>query len=273
MIGFILAAIGVLSGFGKISVRQFELAAASDIRGKLTGEHVQVNVQTKLNGLIGGPLGDIKQATIFASNFQTPGLPLFTEPWRSKKGIVRELRIDLSNFMLGKLRVESLKASIPDCRFDYGLATRKKVIRLSKSGVGTGTVRLKAEDLEAFILKKFAEIKRVTVRIEKDKVFVDGFGEFVIVQTNFSVIATLGSPDGKTLELQNARIFFDDKPAEDAAKKVLLDTLNPVVDLNRDLKLYDAIQVKGIRLLDGYLEAWGDTRIPDSPDPPTPSRS
>lgn len=267
MIGFILAAIGVLSGFGKISVRHFELAAAADIRSKLTGEHVNVNVQTKLNGIVGGPLGDIKQATIFASDFKTAGLPLFTEPWRSKKGIVRDLRLDLTNFELGNLRVESLRASIPDCRYDYGLATRKKVIRLSKSGTGTGTVRLKDKDLEAFILKKFAEIKRVTVRIDKDKVFVDGYGEFVIVQTNFSVIATLGCPDGTRLELQNARILFDGKRAEDAAGKVLLDTLNPVVDLNRDLKLHDAIHVKGIRLLDGFLEAWGDTKIPDSPEP------
>lgn len=269
MIGFILAALGVISGFGKIAVRQFEIAAAKDILTNLSGPAAKVDVQTKLNGIIGGPLGDIKEATIRASEFQTAGLPLFTEPWRSKKGLVRNLKIELSNFELGKLRVESLSASIPDCRYDYSLATRRKVIRLSKSGVGTGTVRLRAKDLEAFILKKFAEIKKVAVRIEKDKVFVDGYGEFVIVRTNFSVIATLGSPDGKTLELQNARIFFDDKPAEEAARKVLLETLNPVVDLNKDLKLHDAISIQGIRLFEGFLEAWGATRIPDSPEKPS----
>lgn len=265
MLGFILAGLGVLFGFGSMTVDAFEKSAAKDILAKLSGPDAMVTVQTKLNGLVGGPLGDVKQATIRASHFQTAGLPLFTEPWRSKKGIVRDLRIDLKDFQLGGLAIESLTAAIPDCRYDYSLATRKRVIRLSKSGVGTGTVRIRQEALEAFILKKFHEIKSVKVRIEKDKVFVDGFGEFVLVQTNFSVIATLGSPDGKTLELQNTRIFFDGKPADDLAQRALLHTLNPVVDLNKDLKLYDAISVKGIRLLNGFLEAWGDTRIPDAP--------
>ncbi len=267
MLGFVIAAFGVLFGIGSVQVRQFEQAAAAEIASKLQGPAI-VRVSTKLNGIIAGPLGDIKQGTIEAKNFSTEGLPLFTEPWRSKRGILRELKLDLQNFQLGGLRVESLQASIPDCRFDYSLALRKKQMRLSKSGVGTGVVRLKDVDLAAFILKKFKEIKRVEVSIRDDKVFVKGFGEFVLVQTNFEVIATLVSPDGRTLELANARIYFDGKAADDFAKAALLKTLNPVVDLNKDLKLYDAVTIRKIVLRDGFVEASGDTRIPLSPEVP-----
>ncbi len=267
MIGFLFAAFGVLFGFGTIQVRQFEHAAAVDIRSQLRGNAV-VAVQTKMSGLLGAPLGEIKEATIRAEDFQTDGLPLFVEPWRSKRGKVERLNIDLSNFDLGKLHVASLVASIPDCRFDLGLASRHRKIRLSQSGVGLGSVTIMDRDLEHFILNKFHEIKKVTVRTEKGKVFIEGDGEFVIVKTHFNVIATLVSPDGHTLELANTRIFFDDKPADELARKALLQTLNPVVDLQKDLKLYDAITVKGIELENGRVRAWGDTKIPLSPNPP-----
>lgn len=264
MLGFLVAAFGVVFGFGSISVDRFERSAGLDILSKLKGEHARVTVQTKLNGIVDGPLGDVLQATIRARDFSTDGLPLFTEPWRSKRGIVRDLRIELTDFTLGGLAIDSLRAEIPDCRYDYGLALKKQIIRLSRSGVGTGRVKIRQGALEAFILHKFKEIKTVSVRLDKGKAFVDGYGEFVMVRTNFSVIATLGSPDGRTLELQNARIQFDGKPADDLARKALLDTLNPVVDLARDLKLLDAITVRGVDLHDGILEAWGDTKIPEA---------
>ncbi len=263
--GFLLAAFGVLSGAAKLEVRGFELAAGREILTKLEGPDKLVNIQTKLNGVIGGPAGDLREVTIFASHFTTPGLPLFTEPHRSKKGRIGLLKLELKDFSLKALRIESLSAAIPECRYDYALAISKRQMRLSKSGTGDGQVIILAKDLERFILYKFKEIKRVTVKIENDKVFVEGYGEFALLTTNFLVIATLASPGGRVLELANARIFFDDRPADSASSRVLLNKLNPVVDFAADLGLYDAITLKGMHLKDGVLRAWGDTKIPDLP--------
>ena len=66
MLGFLLAAFGVVFGFGSISVDRFERSAGLDILSKLKGEHARVTVQTKLNGILDGPLGDVLQATIRA---------------------------------------------------------------------------------------------------------------------------------------------------------------------------------------------------------------
>ncbi|PMY18355.1 hypothetical protein C1X37_33915, partial [Pseudomonas sp. FW305-3-2-15-A-R2A1] len=85
--------------------------------------------------------------------------PLFVEPKRSKRGWVRKLSLDLSDFTLNGLRVERLAATIPDCNFDMSLAAREKRIRVSKSGTGSGEVVVLAADLERFVLKKFREIK------------------------------------------------------------------------------------------------------------------
>jgi len=257
-----LLGLGLLQA-ANAEVRRFERLAAADLYGKLAGEQRKVEVKTKV-----GPealFGEVHQVTIRASQFTTQGLPLFTEPNRSRRGRVRNLRIELADFELSGLPIQDLKADIPDCRFDLPLATRRRQIRLSQSGVGLGEVTIAERGLETFILRKFSEIKRVKVRIDRDKVFVDGYGEFLIFATDFSVIARLEPQDGDKLVLAHARILLDGKVADDATRKVLLDTLNPVVDLNRDLSLYGAIRVEKLILRDGLLKGVGTTRIPELP--------
>lgn len=260
----ILAGFGLLFGLGNGEIRRFERDAATDLKSQLTGQNMNVSVRAELNGLA-GLWGDLRSGTIRASDFSTDGLPLFTEPQRRKNGRLGLLRLDLREFVLSGLRVERLEAEIPGCRYDFDLAFRHRKIRLSRSGVGTGTVVLREKDLEDFILRKFSEIKRVSVRIDKDRVFVDGYGEFLIAKTNFTVIAGLQAFEGTKLLLTDAKIYFDWRRADEPASKALLDTLNPVVDLRKDLGLYDAVTVERIRLRDGRLQAWGATRIPIRP--------
>lgn len=274
MIPVILGLFGALFFFGRAEVRNFEHAAAREISSKLQGDHRQVSVQVRLSGLISGPLGDLDRATIRASHFSTPGLPFFTEPNRSQKGIVRELDIDLRDFTLATLHVRELSAKIPDCRYDYALALSKRQIRLSRSGMGRGYVVIEPKDLEAFILAKFKEIKRVSVRVYDDRVLVEGYGEFLFIRTNFSVVAKLVAVDGTRLSLEDATILFDGRSADAESRRVLLETLNPVVDLDRDLGLCGAIKVDRITLRDGLLRAEGATQIPVRPalSPPTLGR-
>lgn len=255
-----LLALGLLFGLGAREVRRFEDLAAREIGSKLEGADKRVSVKTK----IGGP-ADLHRVSIEASRFSTPGLPLFTEPDFSRKGRIRELRIRLDDFVLGGLRVEHLEAAIPECRFDWDLALSKKMIRLSQSGEGTGRVRLREKDLEAWILRKFHEVKRVELRLDRDRVWVKGFGEFVIVQTEFEVIARLVPVEGSKLVLADAKVFFDGLIADEAVKELVLQTLNPVVDLDGDLGLHGAIAMEGVSMQNGTLEAWGKTRIPDRP--------
>lgn len=263
----VIAGFFLIFGLGTAGVRHFEKAAADDIRSKLFGgpDPIAVSVKAKLNGVLGGAIGDLSQVEIKAAHFSTPGLPLYTEPDRSTKGKVKLLRLELSDFVLGNLRVERLQAEIPNCRYDYALALARGKIRLSRSGVGAGSVRLRDRDLESFILSKFHEIKRVHVTAMKGEVLVEGYGEFLVINTNFSVRAKLVSPNGYQLVLSEAQITFDGNPAEAQASRVLLETLNPVVDLRKDLGLLDAISVEKIVIAPGYLEASGKTRIPVKP--------
>ncbi|MGV3616384.1 MAG: LmeA family phospholipid-binding protein [Fimbriimonas sp.] len=244
-------------------MKRFEGAAASDLAAKLQGPDKRVHVQAKVGPA--GLFGDVHSVRIHASNFQTEGLPLFTEPDLSTRGRVGNLRIELTDFTLSGLGVRRLTAEIPDCRFDFSLALRRKRIRLSRSGTGVGEVEVSAEDLARFVLAKYPEVKRCQVRLERDKILIDGFGEFLFLATEFSLAARLEAQEGGRIVLAHSRLLLDGKPADEAATNALVGTLNPVVDLDRDLKLYGAIQVQRVVLREGLLRASGSIKIPDKP--------
>ncbi|MCC6351309.1 MAG: LmeA family phospholipid-binding protein [Fimbriimonadaceae bacterium] len=259
------AALGLLFHVGSGEVRRFERLAAEDIAAKLSGPAKEVAVRTKFSSLIGAAQGRLSKVVLQARQFTTGGLPLHTEPSRPQSGSIGSLEIELEDFELTGLPVRKLTASIPDCRFDFGLARREGKVRLSKSGIGVGWVQVEEDALETFILKKFREIKEVSVRLEKEHVFVKGRGEFLLFDSEFEVIARFAVEEGVRFLLTDAKIWFDGLSTDAASRQILLDTLNPVVDLDQDLKLLAAIRVEKFSLHDGLLEAWGRARIPEAP--------
>lgn len=264
-----LVAAGIVAwawALGRSEVRSFELDAAREIGALLQGEHKRVSVRTRPAGLTGA----FAAAEIRASSFSADALPLFTEPERSTRGVLHELRLDLRDFRLRDLRVERLTAKIPDCRFDYSLAVRSRKIRLSRAGVGSGTVELRDSDLESFVLRKFPEIKRIRIRAEQGTVRVEGYGEFLVVATEFVVIAKLVPKNETQLELSSAEITMDGRPATEPAQKALLRALNPVVDLRADLGLYNAVLLDSVEVVPGRIVAKGRTTIPTRPKGGTP---
>lgn len=263
ILGIALAG-GALFGLGDREVRVFERAAAQDIASRLQGEHktVQVNVRT---GGLESAWGDLPSATISARDFSLESLPLYTEPDRSQAGKLGKLNLDLREFSLRGLKIESLTATIPDCRYDFALAMRSRQIRLSRSGTGQGEVRIRQEDLANYIVKKFRDVKRCTVKAEYGVVWVEGYGEFLLAKTDFTVVATIAIEDGTKLVLTKPKIFFDWVRAEPAAADALLKTLNPIVDLKKDLGLADAIIVDRVDCRNGRLVASGKTKIPVQP--------
>jgi len=260
MTGLVLAAAGLLVGGGL--TRSFEASAARDVASRLQG-HPIVSVRTRTN--FASLWGDIPSVTIRASHFSTEGLPLYTEPERSRNGKVHRFEMHLTDFSLNGLRIDQLDAKIPNCRYDFSLALRKRKIRLSQSGIGEGSVKVLDRDLGAFLVRKYAEIKRATVVIRNGVVDVEGYGEFIILTTNFHVRAKLAIQNDTQLVLQDAQIDFDGRPADAAASSVLLEALSPIVDLDADLGLLGAIKLRKLEFGDGFLRASGSTTIPVKP--------
>lgn len=261
MLPILLFAAG--AGLLDSQVSQKESRAASDIAAKLKGESkkVEVNIEPHLSW------GHVKSAEIRASDFSLDELPLWTEPDRSKAGKLDLLSLRLVNCQLKGLDVLELSADIPASRFDLQEVLQKGRIRLSQSGEGWGKVRISEKALTDWILRKYKEIKRCRVEVKQDVIWVEGYGEFLIVKSDFAVIASLKPLKGTAFVLDRAKIYFNWQRADPFAAKALLDLLNPVVDLREDLGLEDAMVVEGIKCRDGVLEAWGKAKIPTRPAP------
>ncbi len=250
--------------FGHSEEKKFESAAAKDIAGKLLGDSKVVSLNVRPDGLA-ALQGGLSLAEIKASRFSLMGLPLYTEPDRSRSGRVDLLKLRLTEFELRGLKIKELSADIPDCRYDFQYAKKEKKIRLSESGIGRGLVQIREEDLANYIVYKFKEIKNCSVKIYNGVVWVEGTGEFLVVKTDFAVIAKIGIMNGTQLNLTDAKIYFDWRRADAFSRDALLKTLNPIVDLKKDLKLLDAISVDKVILENGILQAEGKTKIPIQP--------
>jgi hypothetical protein len=262
---WLLGGIAALFGFGALTLRGFERAAAQDIGSKLIGEKKKVSLRVSYPGLLSPVLGEVGTATITASRFRCEGLPLFTEPKRSKKGTIDLLRLDLSDFYLRDLRCERFRADIPSCRFDFALAASRKQVRLSQSGVGVGTVDLLIRDIGPYILKKYGEIKSVEVSTDGDWIRVRGFGQFLVLTANFDVKAKLVT-NGSQLLLSDCIVRIDDKEPDMESASALVNALNPVIDFAKDLDLYDAVDAKSIKVLSDRIQVAGRVKIPVSPE-------
>lgn len=268
-----IAAAGLFALFARGGVRRFEHRAADEISSRLSGEHRKVELRSHIHGLFGFAKGDLSWGEIRASAFETPALPLFVEPDRPQSGHLGTLRLRLSDFRLAGLRVDQLQADIPECRYDFGLARREGKVRLSKAGIGSGSVELRQEDLGAFVSKKFREIKRAEVVLDSSGVTVSGYAEFILFKTNFVARCQLGIEGESRLVLTSAKIEFDGRPADPVGAEVLLKALNPVVDLDADLGLHGALRLRAIKLSQGRIRAEGLATIPTAPtEAPSPSK-
>lgn len=253
---------GLLLGAGL--VRGFERDAAKEIASKLGGEGKQVAISVTYPGILSPAIGEVGTATIRGSKFETDGLPLYTEPWRSKKGTLDKLVLDLRDFRLGELRCESFQAEIPGCRFDFGLAKSKRQIRLSKSRVGKGSVRILVADLAPFIKVKYPEIQEVAVTTDGSRVRVIGKGQFLILNASFEVDAKIAT-DGFSLSLADCRVKMNGEIPDDASRDALVNTLNPVIHFEKDLNLLDAVFAEKVEVERDAIVVTGKVKIPDAP--------
>ena len=261
---------GLIFGVGASEVRKFERAAANDVASRLSGEKKFVMVRTKMDPLlaIGGRL---KSATITASDFAVDGLPLFTEPEGSKRGRLDELKLNLTNFILTGLHIKRLEARIPNSRFDWGLAQRQGKIRLTQSGIGTGSVEVDRESLRAYIGAKHPTLKIEDFRLAPGLVEIAGKGRFLGFESEVHIKSKLASPDGVTIQLADAEIAVNGQLANPAAREAILKLLNPVLDLDKDLKLFGALSIQSIEVQEDSIIARGAARIPVGPaGTPTP---
>jgi len=262
--------LGITAGlflFGGVTKASFERSAARDIQSRLAvrtdGAKILVRVTTRPN--FRTVAGYMPSATILARQFAADGLPLYSEPARSRRGKLDRLSLQIEDFDLRGLRVAKLSALIPDCRFDLDLAINLRKIRLSQTGEGIGEVQIAAESLEKFVLQKYPLLKTCLMRLENDRVTVTGDGRVGNSPLRFVIEGSIESADGRSLRITRATASINGVPSAEPAAAALANSINPILHLDRDLGMYGSVDITKIALRGGRLVAMVNTRIPAEP--------
>ncbi|GBC91921.1 hypothetical protein HRbin15_00381 [bacterium HR15] len=256
-----LAVLAILLTLGKSAIREVEKSATREIRQRVGGGDIRVRIEPDgIDGLIDGRL---KRLVVEASHFTLDGLPFTLETHRPKTGWIKQFVMRLQDVTLRGLRAERVDAEIPDVRYDRKLAMRKRIFRLSDTGVGRAEMVVRQEDLAVYIRRKYAPyVREVQVEITPTETHVRGTVVFLGSEVHFQAVGQLTPREGRFLELAEARIEMEGTELPPAAVERMRQWLNPLIDADRDLGISDGLYVEQVISERGQMRARGYAWIP-----------
>lgn len=261
--GILLALMAMLA-IAQDPISSLRARAADAIRQKLEGGKGKVEVIIKVDGLISISTGDLQFAEIRASEFSTPGLPLFAEPdAEARSGRIGRLILRLSDFRLNGLRVEELTAVMHNSRYNFEVAMRDGAIQLLESGEGPGEVTVLFADLELFLARKFEEIETMRIAEEAGKVKLSGVLRQRGAAYRYEIFTGIGFADGTKIKLIEPQLTLDGQPADPEVQRGLLNQFSTVLDLDADLNLHGCLKIESIEVRGDRFRVLGVAKIPN----------
>lgn len=259
-----LAVIAIVLTLGRGAVREIEKSAEREIRERIGG---QVSVRIEFDGARGFTEGKLKRLIVHAEDFTLDGFPFTLEPERPKSGHIRKFVMYLRDARLRGLRAETAWAEIPDIYYDKQLALKRRIFRLSATGKGPAEIVVNQADLADYIRRKYAPyIPQASVEITPSETRVEGAIVFLASEVRFRAVGVLKPREGRYLDLAEAQIEIEGTELPPQAVELLRQWLNPIVDIDRDLGIYDGLYVDSIVSETGRMRAVGTSWIP-SPRP------
>ncbi|MCX7925804.1 MAG: DUF2993 domain-containing protein [Fimbriimonadales bacterium] len=256
-----LAVVAILLTLGRGALREIEKTAAREIKQRIGGGDFQVKIEP--DGVDGLTQGRLRTLTVRARNFTLDGLPFTLEPDRPKSGRIRQFVLRMENANLRGLRAEHADAVIPDVSYDKGLAISRRVFRLSATGVGVCEIVVNEADLAAYITRKYApSVREVSVRITPEQTTVQGVAVLLANEVRFRAVGKLAPRDGRYLDLTEVQVQIEGANLPPESANLLRQFLNPIIDIDRDLGLYDGLAVESVQSEPGRLRALGKVWIP-----------
>lgn len=256
-----LALIAIVLTVGRGVLREVEKTAAREIRQRIGNGVIQVTIEP--DGVDGLLHGRLRRLTVQARDFTLDGLPFTLEPERPQSGHIKQFVLQMENARLRGLRAEYAYAIIPDLYYDKGLAIAKRIFRLSATGIGACEIVVNERDLAAYIQTKYARsIREVAVQISPEQTVVQGTALLLGSEVRFYATGKLAPRDGRYLDLAEVSLQIEGTSLPPQTTELLRQFLNPIIDIDRDLGLYDGLAVDVVQSEMGKMRALGRAWIP-----------
>lgn len=253
----------LIVGGAKEYTRRLERAAERQILQQLGGSgQVQVQIQPRW-GALGVLLARAETIRVRASGFRTLQMPFFTEPpvpaWRGKAD---KVRIVLEDFYLGGLPVRHMEATIPGVSLDSREAALRLRIRLFSAGWGNGRVTLDEESLTEFVKRRLPEVRSPHVQVKPSEVRITGELVALLTPWRFEATGGVGVRDGRQVVVENMQVRVEGEELPPAVVQKIVAALNPVLDVERDLRLGGAFVVERVEQGNGFVKLIGRATVP-----------
>lgn len=255
----------ILIIFGGNQWHRIERDVASDIRQQLGDPRAKIRVRMTPDGPINIAFGTLQRVQVFAKDLKMESLSIYTEPERNQDGLVKRLDINFENVVLKSLRIESLTATLENCRFDKPLAIGHRRIRVSNSGTGWGQATITETALTEFAAKRYPTLSYPEVKLEYGKVSVSGDVRLPGLVGRVRVLGTLASPNGSSLALTHPRIWLNNKRLDSKFRPAVMALMGSFFDIDADLGLAGAVKINTISVQNGRVTLAGPILLPTRP--------
>ncbi len=254
-----LAIIAIVLTLGRGAVREWEKTAERELQSVIGGT-VTLRIQPDEKGILQGRL---KRLVVDAKEFTLNGFPFTLEPNRPRSGHIRNFILRMESASFRGLRAETAYAEIPDVYYDRDLALSKRIFRLCGTGIGNAVIVVNEQDLANYIVRKYAPyLREVTVDITPEQTTVQGQAVFFGSVVRFYAVGRLAPREGVYLDLAEASLEIEGGELPPQSMELLRQWLNPIIDLNRDLGIYDGLEIDTVLSEEGRMRALGKVWIP-----------
>jgi hypothetical protein len=226
------------------------------------GESGTLRATVQPRGALGLLANDVWAIDLYGENNRSQGIPFKLYPKGGWKGSIRHLRIHLKNFEMNGMRVAGLEGDIPFAKYDLSHAMVRGRLHLRGAEPGTATVLLSAENVRDAMQRRFGDlISDAAVTLEKDRVLISGKLLLLGLRQAFRSTNSLVVREGR-LELAESTFFLNEKPVPALTLSSMLKQINPVFDVDRDLKVRNFFTITGVKVVTDLIRVEGILRVP-----------
>ena len=235
-------------------------AARRELKSAFPSANFDIRITPR--GLLGMTVGQAYRARISGGGFTAESLPFRIEPGGGAVAGIRHLELDLHDIVLRDLGVQTLTADIPFVKADATKAFFDGHLRFRGAQEGTGEAILTAEQIERYLAKKRPQFQELKIRLSQGEAFISGKTALLIPGSAFEAKATVGISEGRYLNAENPTVSLNGTPMPRTMAIQLLKTVNPIIDIDKDLGLGEWLYITSAEIAEGKLTVRGRIHIP-----------
>ena len=256
-----------LAFFSGIASERARYAARRDLERAIPDSRFEVAIQPR--GLLGYVTGDLESARITGRGFTIEQLPFTIEPRGGIHARLAKLELKLQDVSVRALPLQSLEAVIPGVRVDAARVLFNGHFTIRAAGEGIGEAVISESGLSQFIARKRPEFSDLNVTLQPGEALVRGRATLLIAPAPIEARVTLGVSEGRYLNAVEAAVKLNGQAVPAALTERLLQSLNPIIDVERDLGLGQWLYATGVAVEHGILKVRARVSIPlKSTSPP-----